>query len=67
MTRLMVTLETKERDALWSLAQRERRDARDQAALFIRQKLIECGLLPTDAPTPVTTSTTQALGASHDA
>ncbi len=49
MARLMVTLETIERDALWDLAQREQRDPRAQAALIIRRELERLGLLPREA------------------
>lgn len=50
MARLMIDLELPEREALINLAQRERRDPRDQAALFVRDGLQRAGLLPTDAP-----------------
>jgi hypothetical protein len=54
MMRLAVTLEQEERDALLVLAQQERRDPRDQAAMLIRRELERMGLLPlaprTEAP-----------------
>jgi len=39
----MVTLTDKEFAALWELAQRERRDFRDQAALLVHKALTELG------------------------
>ncbi len=49
MTKLYVPLEKDERKALVNLASREKRDARLQAALFIRQGLERAGLLqPSD-------------------
>lgn len=56
MSRITVTLLRDEREALSTLAQRERRDPRAQAALIIRQELIDRGLLPSDIPQPITTS-----------
>jgi len=47
MGRLMIRLEAEECVALWRLAQQERRDPRDQAALIIRQELERRGLLDT--------------------
>ncbi len=58
MTRITVKLEPVERDALVELAQRERRDMRDQAALIIRRELEREGLIQ-----PVATA--QAQGAQH--
>lgn len=55
MPRMTVYLQIKERDALFKLAQRERRKPQEQGALFIRQKLEELGILPTD-PQPATLS-----------
>jgi hypothetical protein len=57
MKRLTITLMQDERTALWELAQRERREPRDQAALIIRRELEREGLLQ-----PVNTSA-QAQGA----
>jgi len=54
MARIMINLQQNEREALITLAQRERRDPRDQAALFIRGSLPRAGLLPADQSTPVT-------------
>lgn len=48
MTRIMVTLRQDEREALRVLAERERRDPRDQAALLIRGELERRGLLLPD-------------------
>jgi hypothetical protein len=45
MARVMVTLRRDEREALRVLAQQERRDPRDQAALLIRGGLEQRGLL----------------------
>jgi hypothetical protein len=50
MNRLNVYIQQAERAALLQLAQNERRDPRDQAALLIRQRLEQLGLLP--APNP---------------
>jgi len=49
MARVMVTLYQDEREALITLAQQERRDPRQQAALCIRHELERRGLLPADA------------------
>lgn len=68
MSRLMIYLDLPEREALISLAQRERRDPRDQAALFVRDGLQRAGLLPTDSPTPADRPmpiTAQAQGRDH--
>lgn len=61
MARIMITLQQNEREALIELAQRERRDPRDQAALIIRRELERADLLPTDTPTPITTAQLQAV------
>jgi len=45
MARIMISLHGDERDALLILAQRERRDPREQAALCIRHELERRGLL----------------------
>jgi ABC-type sulfate transport system substrate-binding protein len=45
MNRFMVTLDEEESAALWDVAHRERRDPRQQAALFIRRALKRHGLL----------------------
>lgn len=60
MTRIMITLQPDERAALLDLAERERRDPRDQAALFIRSGLQHLGLLPTDNAPTVTAQPSQA-------
>jgi hypothetical protein len=49
MSRISVPLLLAEKLALIDLAQRERRDPRDQAALFIRDELERRGLLPAEA------------------
>lgn len=46
--RVTIYLEQEEREALTHLAQRERRDPRDQAALMIREDLQRRGLLPVE-------------------
>jgi len=46
MLRFTVNLQTEEREALVALAQQERRDPRDQAAIIIRDVLRARGLLP---------------------
>jgi len=50
MTRITVTLEQNEREALRARSVRERRDMRDQAALLIRDSLQWAGLIPADVP-----------------
>ncbi|MCL4505846.1 MAG: hypothetical protein M1140_07470 [Chloroflexi bacterium] len=45
MTGIYVKLSMSERDALFALSQRERRDERDQAALLIRLELEQLGLI----------------------
>ncbi len=45
MARITITVEEAERQALIELAQKERRDPRDQAALIIRGELERRGLL----------------------
>jgi len=52
MTRITVTLCQDERKALITLANRERRDPRQQAALCIRRELERCGLLPASDQQP---------------
>ncbi len=47
--KLVISLDGDERSALTMLAERERRDPRAQAALLIRNELIERGLLAADA------------------
>lgn len=61
MLRITVPLQIDERDALISLAQRERRDPRDQAALIIRRELERAGLLPADPPVPLAAQSAQAV------
>jgi hypothetical protein len=46
MTRMVITLEKEEVDAILALARRERRDPRQQAALCVRRDLERRGLLP---------------------
>jgi hypothetical protein len=49
MARITIRLETFERDALFQLADHEKRDPRQQAALLIRHELERLGMLPTPA------------------
>ena len=63
MTRVIVNLQVSERDALRTLAKRERRELRDQAAVIIRCELERAGLLPADTPTPIVVQPAQ--GVSH--
>ena len=49
MPLLRVLLQPGERDALYKLAGRERRDPRAQAALIIRQALESAGLIPANS------------------
>ena len=53
MNRLMVPLLQDERQALLALADRERRDPRQQAAILIRQELERLGLVPSPQPLDV--------------
>jgi hypothetical protein len=50
MARIIIYLQSNESSALLALSTQERRDPRDQAALLIRQRLEQLGLLP--KPTP---------------
>jgi hypothetical protein len=50
MARIYVSLKASECDALFALAERERRDVRDQAALLIRYALLDEGLLSPESP-----------------
>lgn len=53
MSRVMVPLNERERGALWRLAEIEKRDFRQQAALIIRAELERIGLLEQEPlPTP---------------
>lgn len=54
-----IILSKDEQQALERLAWNERRRVNQQAALLIRQKLIECGLLPSETPQPIATSPAQ--------
>ena len=49
MARITIRLETFERDSLFQLADHEKRDPRQQAALLIRHELERLGMLPTPA------------------
>ena len=62
MRQMTINLEPAEKLALAHLARRERRNPRDQAALLIRTKLIELGVLQ-DEPIDCIRSTHQAGGA----
>lgn len=48
MRRMTVTLHQDEHEALITLAEQERRDPRDQAAILIRSELKRRGRLPVD-------------------
>lgn len=63
--RVMVKLNTEEHGALIALAYREYRDPRDQAALIIRDFLIECGLLSTD-PIPTQPARIEPAEVEHE-
>jgi len=52
MTKLMVTLENTEAEALAQLAYAELRDPREQLRLILRQELARRGLLNTSPATP---------------
>lgn len=52
MVKINVSLKPVERDALVQLAERERRDPRDQAALIVVRELERRGLLPVKATQP---------------
>ena len=52
MAKMVLTLHIAERDALFKLAECERRDPRAQAALLLRGELERRGLLPVNTPTP---------------
>lgn len=45
MNRFMIELTSREIEALYEACHRDRRSFRDQAVLFIRQGLEDCGLL----------------------
>jgi len=47
---ITVPLNPKEKDALLTLAERERRGPREQAAVIIRRELERAGLLPEEKP-----------------
>ena len=49
MSRVMIRLEPQERDALLILAQQEKRDPRQQAALLVCESLRARGLLPVNS------------------
>ena len=49
MARITITLLQSEREALLALAQRERRNPRDQAALLIRESLLRLALLAAES------------------
>ena len=64
MRQMTINLEPAEKLALASLARRERRNPRDQAALLIRTKLIELGVLQ-DEPMDCIRSSSQKQEAGH--
>ena len=64
MRQMTINLEPAEKLALAHLARRERRNPRDQAALLIRMKLIELGVLQ-DEPMDCIRSSSQKQEAGH--
>lgn len=54
MKRIMVKLTEDETKAMWHLAEQERRDPRQQAALCIRRELERRGLLSKEAQAETT-------------
>ena len=52
LRKLVISLSGAERSALADLAERERRDLRDQAAVIIRCELERAGLLPIEPTQP---------------
>lgn len=60
MAKIIVYLGDQERNALLQLAQRELRLPRAQAALIIRQELVQQGMLTIQHPIPDTTSSLEA-------
>ncbi len=67
MARVMIRLETDEREALLILSQREKRDPRQQAALLIRFELERMGLLPVVNASPTERNAAQQTGATQNA
>ena len=51
MIRFMIELKEDERRGLVDLAKRERREPRDQAAVLIRERLRDLGVLQANRPT----------------
>ena len=56
MSKITLTLKFEEKQALLELADEQRRDPREQAALFIREALEACGLLNENNKSDVKTS-----------
>lgn len=56
MLRMTINIEPDERDALIKLARQQHRDFRQQAALLVRQRLEQLGLIQ---PTPTKNEVTQ--------
>lgn len=50
MTRITIQISEAEREALRKLALEERRDARNQASILLRQALVTKGFLPIEQP-----------------
>ena len=67
MARVIVHLEESEHVALVTLAQRERRDPRAQAALIIRRWLEHEKLLPADSDAPTPAQPARAAESTHHA
>lgn len=51
MSRISIKVDSAEAEALVAISRQLRRDPRDQAALFVRERLIQLGALP-PPPTP---------------
>jgi hypothetical protein len=65
--RFMITLDDTQGEALIVKAQRERRDPRDQAELYVEYGLRRDGLLPTEPPATATPAQTTQPGAKRGA
>lgn len=65
MARLTLILNQDERDALLHLAQRDRRDLRDQAVWLLRQRMQEVGALAPDPGAVTVMPVILAQGAAH--
>ena len=66
MTRVIINLHKSELKALVNLAEQEYRDTRQQAALIIRQALVERGLLQLTQADPVPLTALPAEDPKHE-